>query len=141
MWTGVPLQSWSEKFFEIACKQFGRMLEVAAVTKLKQRLDVAFIRVRTGLLSIDKILNCKIDGTLYKIRIEEIDDFKEDGSEEEEEEEIDSCYDSDGLIDPIKESSDDESVQAGWGTNAAFVTEEETTLAGAEAFPIDSRED
>lgn len=42
------------------------------MTESKRRLDVAFVRVLTGLNSVAGILACKIDGESFNIRFEEV---------------------------------------------------------------------
>lgn len=71
-WTGVPLQAWSPRFFHTACSQFGRLVELHEITSSRRRLDEAFVKVFTGLVSCDKILPCNIDGVLFPVKIEEI---------------------------------------------------------------------
>lgn len=71
-WSGVPIQAWTERFFILGCKRLGAFLEMHEDTKEKRRLDSAIIRISTGLESVNSNLQCRIDGAVFTIRIEEI---------------------------------------------------------------------
>ncbi|KAL6569586.1 hypothetical protein OROMI_014100 [Orobanche minor] len=70
-WRGVPLHARSSNFFEKACLRVGALIEIPKVTRCKERLDVAFVKIRTGLDPIIKILDCKVDGVSFRVRIED----------------------------------------------------------------------
>lgn len=71
-WINVPLQAWMERFFNIGCSSFGSLIGLHAMTEKKLRLDEAFVKVNTGLNTIDRIISCNIDGVTFKIRVEEL---------------------------------------------------------------------
>lgn len=52
--------------------KFGRLEELHEATKNRRRLDEAYIKVSTGLATIDIIMNCTIDDASFQIRVEEI---------------------------------------------------------------------
>ncbi|XP_057808416.1 uncharacterized protein LOC131022889 [Salvia miltiorrhiza] len=74
-WTGVPLQAWNPRFFEAFGARMGMVLKIHELTKSKERLDMAFIQISTGLASINKVIECKINGAHFKVRVEEVDEF------------------------------------------------------------------
>ncbi|KAL6583818.1 hypothetical protein OROMI_003107 [Orobanche minor] len=130
-WTGIPLHAWSESFFKEACNRFGLMVELAEATKLRQRLDVAVVKVRTGLESIDRLLDCKIDGVWYKIRIEEISQAEMEFLEEMGEV-VESWSDSEAIFDPNNETPDDASVEAAWARSEMAESDDDTSEIGKE---------
>lgn len=71
-WIGVPLQAWSRNFFSWGCTRRGRLVEVHEITESQRKLDAAYIRILTGLNTLDEVWTCKIDGMSFHIRIEEI---------------------------------------------------------------------
>lgn len=71
-WVGVPLHAWSDRFFGLGCARFGRMVSMHEVSKNKRKFDEAYIRISTGLQSVDHIMRCKIDGAEFQIRVEEV---------------------------------------------------------------------
>lgn len=71
-WTGVPLQAWTKRFFSWGCAKVGRVVEVHENTELRRTLDVAYVRIITGLCSLDWVMNCKVDGKSFNIRVEEM---------------------------------------------------------------------
>lgn len=71
-WVGIPLHAWSNRFFGTKNSTIGKMIRVHDVTTSRTSLDAAFIKVSTGLNTVDKVLKCKIDGDLFVIRIEEL---------------------------------------------------------------------
>lgn len=71
-WIGIPLHAWSLRFFRLCSSRFGRLEELHDVTLIKSRLDEAYVKVSTGLASIDRIMQCNIDGASFQIRVEEI---------------------------------------------------------------------
>lgn len=60
--------------------KLGRLVEVHSITADKRCLDEAYLKISTGLKSIDRMIRSKIDGVFYDIRIEELIcmDMKED---------------------------------------------------------------
>lgn len=111
-WIGVPLQAWSERFFGLGCSKFGRLVEMHEVTANKVRLDHAFIKVSTGLSSVDRCFPCKINGVQFSIRIEEFNGFEKEewvGGESESDfdsSEAESWPDVDSIEALLKYSSD-----------------------------------
>lgn len=49
-----------------------KLIEVHEVTANKLKLDEAFVKVSTGIRTINRTLRCKIDGTSFDIKIEEV---------------------------------------------------------------------
>lgn len=50
----------------------GRLVEMHELTESRRKLDEAYVRILTGLNSLDGILACKIDGESFNVRIEEV---------------------------------------------------------------------
>ncbi|XP_057779726.1 uncharacterized protein LOC130998315 [Salvia miltiorrhiza] len=71
-WLGVPLNAWNPRFFNLACSKFGLVLKLEEGTRYREKLDEARIQISTGLQSVDRVLNCRINGVAFKIRIEEV---------------------------------------------------------------------
>lgn len=71
-WSWVPLYAWSERFFRLGSASFGKVMEVHEVTQKKKRLDEAYVNILTSLHSIDRVIQCMIDGGRYEIHIEEV---------------------------------------------------------------------
>lgn len=71
-WIGVPLHAWSMRLFCLCSAKFGRLEKLHEVTRIRSRLDEAYVKVSTGLAWIDRIIKCKIDGTSFQIKVEEI---------------------------------------------------------------------
>ncbi|XP_057793292.1 uncharacterized protein LOC131009909 [Salvia miltiorrhiza] len=95
-WHGVPLQAWNTRFFEMVGARMGMVFKIHEVTKRRERLDAAFIQISTGLYSLNKIVESKINGAHFKIHIEELSEqmppeeplTKEDATSEEEDDEV-----------------------------------------------------
>lgn len=71
-WISVPLQAWSSRFFGLGCVPFGRFISMHGVTESKSRLDEAFVEVSTGMAQVDRMIECRIDGANFAVRVEEI---------------------------------------------------------------------
>lgn len=67
-----PLQAWKNYFFSLGSSRVDKMVDLHEVTKGKKMLDVAYVKIRTGIHLIDRILSCRIDGKRYRLRLEEI---------------------------------------------------------------------
>lgn len=115
-WIGVPLHAWSRRFFSWGCDRMGRLVELLDATESKRKLDVAYVRVLTGLNSLDGILACRIDGDFFNIKIEEVkcnDQVKKLQHGYNSESELESSW-SEG-----RDCSDLDSVHARWSTAPA----------------------
>lgn len=71
-WRGVPLNAWAPRFFESVCSKLGVLEEIHEATLNRRRLDVAFVKVRAGFETIDRCLDCEIDGDRFKVKVEEL---------------------------------------------------------------------
>ncbi|KAL6502402.1 hypothetical protein OROHE_024680 [Orobanche hederae] len=128
-WLGVPLQAWTGRFFEAACAQVGRLVKLHKNTGQKERLDVAWVFVSTGLGKIDQTLECDIDGSRFQIRVEECCDHLpgkalEDGGESDSDQELHESGEGEseedehsilGFERPMAaEEEGEQSVEGGW---------------------------
>ncbi|XP_057806192.1 uncharacterized protein LOC131021120 [Salvia miltiorrhiza] len=119
-WVGVPLHAWNPRFFNDACASFGAVRKIHEGTATNEKFDEAFIQVATGLYSCDRILDCVIEGTCFKIRVEEVRDAPNlcaGCKAEEERTKSDSDWswkeDSTGPADAIIEDNDKQSYNSG----------------------------
>ncbi|XP_057787172.1 uncharacterized protein LOC131004499 [Salvia miltiorrhiza] len=78
-WIGVPLQAWNPRFFEYVGARMGMVLKVHEKTTSRSRLDVAWIQMSTGLETLNRVVECRIAGAQFKIRIEESVDLMAEG--------------------------------------------------------------
>lgn len=67
----MPLYAWSAHLFSNCCEAFGSFVCLHGVTEEKLKLDEAFVRISTGLETIDRILKCNINGVDFCFRVEE----------------------------------------------------------------------
>lgn len=99
-WCGIPIRAWSSTFFSLVCTQVRRFVRLDKETEDKKNLGVARVLVSATIMShIDKTLNVRIDGEIFKIRVIEeskcscdfrvIDEEDEDELEEDTQPEID----------------------------------------------------
>ncbi|XP_057793137.1 uncharacterized protein LOC131009745 [Salvia miltiorrhiza] len=79
-WFGVPLQAWNSRFFETVGARMGMVLKMHEKTSAKDRLDVAWIQMSTGLETLNRVFDCRIAGAHFKIRIEEAGDMQAEES-------------------------------------------------------------
>lgn len=104
-WYGVPLHAWSVHFFSFASAQIGRSLKMDKNTEEKNNLEVARVLVSASMVSqIDKLLEFRIEGKSFKIRIMEEarccgDSIEEDVEDESEDESQDGQLDEEASID------------------------------------------
>lgn len=120
-WVGVPLHAWNQWFFGLAYSKFRRLEELHISTANRLRLVIAFARVSTGLSSIDRLLQYRINGASFLIRVEEVNcmDLEKElhhgigESESDEESECEEWSKADSVQTMIKNSSVSEDSGAG----------------------------
>lgn len=71
-----------------------RIVEMHDITESRQKLDVTYVRVITGLNSIDGIMAFKIDGESFNIRVEEVRCM-------EKEVHLQQCWETDTVGNPL----------------------------------------
>lgn len=134
-WIGVPLQAWCPRFFELSYAQFGRMVEVHDAMMKKSRLDMAYVRISTGLISIDRTMECNIDGKFFQIRVEEVKCLEREillQSSEDMQSEPDSDYSE------MEKWLDVESMEAALGRRSDSDGEGERSVEGGKTTSIPS---
>lgn len=71
-WIGVPLHVWNVRFFSLACSNLGLFIKLDEESQHKIKLDTAKVLISTGLKTIDRIMEIRIDGALFSIRVSEL---------------------------------------------------------------------